>query len=385
MSRLRPFTALETFSLVTFAFMAGVKFGNLNTVHVSMHSTLDTEISMPHPVIRGQQKSLGQQRSWENWPAVAFEEVGHPLVAKGDSFYDHARDIFFGDSPLIDEFLAVYKDRPDPVNLCGIRINHAMALFLAVKQLKPTLVVESGVNAGVSTYFIRKASASTRIFAVDPEEKPICDQGERWIDDSDLTTYYTGEKFVDIMDMDWKGMQERNEIDTASTLLFLDDHLHAYNRFTQIMAHGIRHILIEDNYKSGEGATPNDKISTPKQIFHHPHWKEKADWLWGRLATYSEFPPLVPPIVSQGFEVSRKPAGGFMVAADSNTDIVPPMLRPELDTKDALEYERIAEYLGTGYPIQEKLSYMQFMNYNQFCYIEFLPEAAATAHTRPQY
>ena len=36
--------------------------------------------------------------------------------------------------------------------------------------------------AGQSTYFIRNASLSTRIYAIDPEEKPMCNQGGRWID-----------------------------------------------------------------------------------------------------------------------------------------------------------------------------------------------------------
>jgi hypothetical protein len=29
-------------------------------------------------------------------------------------------------------------------------------------------------------------------FAIDPEDKPICKQEKRWIDSSDLTTYFTG-------------------------------------------------------------------------------------------------------------------------------------------------------------------------------------------------
>lgn len=329
-----------------------------------------------------------KQRHWMNWPAVAFEEVGHPLVAKGDSFYDHARDLFFGDgktdTSLLDEFLKLYKERPDPVNLCGVRINHAMALFLAVKQLNPTLVVESGVNAGLSTYLIRGASPTTRIFAIDPLDKPICDQGERWIDPSGLTTYYTGSNFVDIMDMDWKGMFERKEFDPESVLVFLDDHLHAYERTAKVMAHGIRHVVVEDNYKFGEGATRPDKISTPKQMFSGPQWKSKGDWLWERLAAYSEFPPLVPPIVAKESTEPRKPAGGFMVASDLNLDIVPPMLRPDLDASDASSYEKIAAYLEIDPALKDKLSYMQVMNYNQFCYLHILPEAAATASTFPK-
>lgn len=326
------------------------------------------------------------KREWNNWPAVAYEEVGHPLVFKGESFYDHARELYFtGDQPLMEEFLQVYKNRPDPVNMCGIRINHAMGLFLAVKQLKPTLVVESGVNAGVSTYFIRKASPTTRIFAVDPLDKPICRQGTRWIDSSSLTTYFTGSNFVDVTAIDWKGMIERQEFDPLTTLIFLDDHLHAYERIAAVMKHGIRHIVIEDNYKQGEGATPQDKRSTPKQMFYGPSWKRKGDWLWERTKTYSEFPPLVPPIMAKANNVPRKKAGGFMVAADANTDIVHPILRPDLDASDDLLYKNAMSILGFNPSLADSDSYMQVMNYNQFCYLELMPDAAATADTFPKY
>ena len=196
--------------------------------------------------------------TWYRWPAVAYEEVGHPLVTKGDTFFHHAREHFFAPradgTTLMDDFLAVYAARPDKTNLCGIRVNHAMALFLGVRRLRPSLVVESGVNAGQSTYFIRAASNTTRIFAIDPLEKPICNQQERWIDASGLTTYFTGETFVDLVDLDWKGMIERKEVDPARTLVFLDDHLHVYDRIQAMMQHGIRHFICEDNYKAGEGA-----------------------------------------------------------------------------------------------------------------------------------
>ena len=196
-------------------------------------------------------------RKWDNWPAVAHEEIGFPLVTKGDSFFNQAKDLYFKIQPngqtLMDEFLEVYKNRPDPVNLCGIRINHALALFLAVKHTNPTLVVESGVNAGVSTYFIRSASSTTRIFAIDPLEKPICNQGERWVDPSNLTTNFTGKNFVDLMALDWKGMVSKKEIFPESTLVFIDDHLHAFKRIASVMKVGVRHVVVEDNYKYGEG------------------------------------------------------------------------------------------------------------------------------------
>ena len=198
--------------------------------------------------------------SWKDWPAVAYKEVGHPLVMKGDTFYNHARELLLSKHDgrsIKDEFLDIYVNRPDTTNLCGIRINHALALFLAVKQLQPSLVVESGVNAGVSTYFIRAASNTTKIYAIDPLDEPICKQGTRWIDPSHLTTYFTGDKFVDLLDLDWKGMLERKEVDPESTLVFLDDHLHVYDRINAVMQYGLRHFVTEDNYKAGEGLCCN--------------------------------------------------------------------------------------------------------------------------------
>eukprot|EP00536_Pseudo-nitzschia_multiseries_P017821 jgi/Psemu1/328655/estExt_fgenesh1_pg.C_18430001 len=232
-------------------------------------ATRKVESSSPPASVSGP-----KTRTWDNWPAIAYEEPGHALVTKGESFFNQARELYFQKQPsgktLMDEFLEVYKNRPDPVNLCGIRINHAMALFLAVKHLKPTLVVESGVNAGVSTYFIRSASSTTKIFAIDPLDKPICAQGKRWIDSSDLTINYTGDNFVDLLDIDWKGMAERKEIYLDSTLVFIDDHLHAFQRIAGVLNCGIRHVVVEDNYKQGEGATPDDKKSTPKQMMDAP-------------------------------------------------------------------------------------------------------------------
>mmetsp|Transcript_9973 Transcript_9973/g.13983 ORF Transcript_9973/g.13983 Transcript_9973/m.13983 type:complete len:408 (-) Transcript_9973:135-1358(-) len=392
--------ALFIFSSVCIGFLCGSQYTLFTLSHTlcdgnSFFVKQDFEVdgTSSKPTLRGKIQTSTTysnlshgKREWDNWPAVASEEVGHPLVFKGESFYDHARELYFtGDHPLMEEFLQVYKNRPDPVNMCGIRINHAMGLFLAVKQLKPTLVVESGVNAGVSTYFIRKASPTTRIFAVDPLDEPICKQGQRWIDPSHLTTYFTGSNFVDMTEMDWNGMIERQEFDPLTTLVFLDDHLHAYERIAAVMAHGIRHILVEDNYKQDEGATPKDKKSTPKQMFDGHFWKQKGDWLWERTKTYSEFPPLVPPIMAKENTLPRKKAGGFMVASDANTDIVHPILRPDLDASDNVHYKNAMSFLGLNPSLVDNDSYMQVMNYNQFCYLELMPEAAATADTFPKY
>lgn len=202
-------------------------------------------------------KNGPKTKVWDDWPAVAYEAVGYPLVFKGDNIFNHARHLFFTKNEkgtsLMDEFLQVYKDRPDKTNLCGIRINHALALYLGVKQIQPTLVVESGVNAGQSTYFIRAASPTTAIYAMDPLDKPICAQGKRWMDKSDKTTYYTGADFVDLLKLDWKSKIAKGEVDPQKTLVFLDDHLTSIKRIAHLTKIGIRHVIVEDNYKINEG------------------------------------------------------------------------------------------------------------------------------------
>ena len=121
------------------------------------------------------------------------------------------------------------------------------------------------------------------------------------------------------------------------------------------------------------GATRNDKRSTPKQMFHGKQWKKEGDWLLNNTVAYAEFPPLVPPIMAAAYTGERKKAGGFMVAADNNTDIVHPMLRPDLDGDDMKMYTRIANTLGYDPTLNDDESYMQFMNYNQICHLELLP------------
>lgn len=123
-----------------------------------------------------------------------------------------------------------------------------------------------------------------------------------------------------------------------------------------------------------KGDTPNYKISTPKQMFYGKEWKkEEGDWLFNNIVVYAEFPPIVPPIMAKAFMGNRKKAGGFMVAADDNKDIVHPILRPDLNADDMKIFTDIANTLGVDPTLKDKLSYMQFMNYNQICHLELLP------------
>ena len=101
-----------------------------------------------------------------------------------------------------------------------------------------------------------------------------------------------------------------------------------------------------------------------------------ATWLFNNIISYAEFPPLVPPIMAKEYTLTkRKEAGGFMYGTDTNTDIVAPILRPELNKEDMKLYRDIATALGYDPLLKDNQSYMQFMNDNQICYLELVPFA----------
>ena len=70
-------------------------------------------------------------------------------------------------------FLEMYANRPAlhhnvQHNPCGIRLNHAFALWSIIRHVKPNTIIESGVNTGLSTYVMRHAAPNAKIISIDP-------------------------------------------------------------------------------------------------------------------------------------------------------------------------------------------------------------------------
>ncbi len=73
------------------------------------------------------------------WPGAATSDIGHPLVRIGPTLADDARAFL---TETMDAFFEVYNARPQKFNRCGVRINHAFGIWLAVKKLQPTTIIE---------------------------------------------------------------------------------------------------------------------------------------------------------------------------------------------------------------------------------------------------
>jgi hypothetical protein len=339
--------------------------------------------------------------AFPNWPAVRYHTLRSSTMTstnnekKNDNGvkFQPAKLVQFGPSfitnrsllktTFIQEFVQVYKRRPEKDNVCGIRFTHAYALWLTVKLLQPKMVIESGVNSGISSWFIRQASATAVLVSIDPELNPICGQPIRWLDTVGTQVQYLGpDKFVDFMQIDWNTKMVEYNVSSPDdeVLVYFDDHLAFFPRVATLLKYGFRHVILEDNYKVGHGATPGDKWATPKQLFNggvgskQQSSEEDALWLLDNLITYAEFPPLVSGLLAPSSH-KPKPQGGFLTVVDDPSDYEEPILRPELypADKDLLQY--IASELELDASFMDALSYTQLMNYVHIAYMEFKPFA----------
>lgn len=58
----------------------------------------------------------------------------------------------------LDEFSAIYADRPIQDNKGGMKAPHMFAVWFMTRKLSPDLIVESGIWRGQSTWLLEQAS-----------------------------------------------------------------------------------------------------------------------------------------------------------------------------------------------------------------------------------
>ena len=189
--------------------------------------------------------------------------------------------------PLISEFLDIYKNSPIKSNNGGMKTPHAFWTWYTLKQIKPDIIIESGIWKGFSTWLIEQACPSAKVYSID-----INLNFRSYISDKVLysTTDFNEENWTDILGQE----------NCKNTLVFFDDHQSAFERLQHCHKHGIGHVIFEDNYPTQHGDClslkkifmnnyhiedkMNQRIS--KQI--PPHYKEIVQ----QICRHFEFPPI---------------------------------------------------------------------------------------------
>lgn len=293
---------------------------------------------------------------------VPSSNLGSPLFQLGDSIVDNSREFLL---QHLEVFLDHYYGRPDKNNKCGVRINHAFAIYMVATKLQPTAIIESGINAGVSTYFFRKACPKAKIISIDPEVKPVCGQQKRWIDETN-NVYLVGDTFQDISEVNWADFPD---VDPKTTLVYNDDHMNAFSRLPILQKKGFVHFMLEDNYSDQKGITKVEVGNSVKSVLQRRD--DKSQWLLHNLVSYQEIPPvmfgknILSDVYHQKFCRNYFNSVGAICGNSTNLATI---AKPMLMTDDSEEDHKLALHIRHRLGLNFKKNFDQYVNY---CWISF--------------
>ena len=132
-----------------------------------------------------------------------------------------------------------------------MKINHMFGLFFILRQLKPKIIIESGVFKGQGTWLMEKTLPKSIIYSID----------------IDLNQREYISKKVKYLKKDFKFFDQK--ILPEKTLAFFDDHTCSLDRINQCRLFNIKQIIFEDNYNIGDGDFNSLNYIFKKKNFIH--------------------------------------------------------------------------------------------------------------------
>jgi hypothetical protein len=145
-------------------------------------------------------------------------------------------------------------------------------LFLLARELRPRVIVESGVYYGSSLFTFKNAVPEARIFAFD-------------VNFANLRMRLEG---VDYREHDWGHDNVRAE--SASDLCFFDDHINNCLRIRQSYERGFRHVILDDSPDLGQIHQFRYPAVPTVSMIEKKKWSDgdTVEWNWnGRRLRYT--------------------------------------------------------------------------------------------------
>ena len=155
----------------------------------------------------------------------------------------------------IQNFSKIYKRRPIKENIHGMRFQHMLITYFILKKIKPSMVIESGVFKGQSTWLIERTLPNCKILSID----------------IDLSKREYISKRAEYSNIDFKDQNFSNI--PNDTLVFFDDHVNHFERLQQAKFFNIKNIILEDNYEINEGDFYTFKHAFSGNGFNHKFTK----------------------------------------------------------------------------------------------------------------
>ena len=195
----------------------------------------------------------------------------------------------------LEEYLELYKNKPIDDNTGGMKSPHMFNMFCLLKELKPKLIIESGVWKGQGTWLFEKASPDSDIICFDVYMKRLLYKADNAIYvENDFTT------------VDWDTFFSNNpEYTPENTLLFFDDHVHFSDRLKFLSQNvNFKKIVYEDNYAPTQGDCISPKklresttciIDRAGERSEYTIPQGDIDLFNSTVSYYQELPPLFAP------------------------------------------------------------------------------------------
>lgn len=176
------------------------------------------------------------------------------------------------------EFLDLYTQQEFESNDGGMKFPQLFGMYCFLKEVNPSLVIESGIWRGLGTWMIEKTLPDADVISFD-----INLSFRNYI--SEDVTYIKN----DVSNMDWDSFFiDFPEKSLDNTLLFLDDHVDFSSRLDFLEKVNMKYVIYEDNYPPQQG----DCIS-PKQILESSLIEDNVKQKFSSLVKECfEFPPI---------------------------------------------------------------------------------------------
>ena len=151
----------------------------------------------------------------------------------------------------LEKFIQLYEKRPIKNNKGGMEFNNMFYFYLVLKNKEPSLVIESGVFKGQSTWLIENTLPKSEIISID------IDLSQREFISSKSNYSNIDFKFHDFSKI------------PDDTLVFFDDHVNHLDRLIESKFFNIKNIVLEDNYSNNSGDFQTLKQIYNNNIFNH--------------------------------------------------------------------------------------------------------------------
>tara|TARA_B100001057_G_scaffold490603_1_gene579203 strand:- start:1376 stop:2221 length:846 start_codon:yes stop_codon:yes gene_type:complete len=153
-------------------------------------------------------------------------------------------------------FISIYENRPIKNNKGGMLFSHMFYFYNILNNLKPDLVVESGIYKGQSTWLIETVLPNSKIVSIDINLKQ-----REYISEK---AFYSSDDFKF---QDFKDIPE-------NSLVFFDDHVNHVDRINDANFFGFKNIILEDNYIGSKS-----DFQTIKQIYNNYFFNHNPGFL----------------------------------------------------------------------------------------------------------